>query len=75
MDMLYLVMFREMEGEIKERAVKGMCIKGNFVFHETESRPITSLIPQRQLWLYRHVARYPEADSTCQVVSERGNLT
>ena len=35
-----------------------------------ESRPITSIVRQRQLRLCGHVARYPEADPACWVVSE-----
>ena len=45
------------------------------LFRETDSRPITSIVCQRQLRLYGHVARYPEADPACRVVSVRGNPT
>ena len=45
------------------------------LFHETDSRPITSIVSQRQLWLYGHVARYPEADPAFRVGSERDNPT
>ena len=41
---------------------------------ETESRPITTIVCQRQLRLYGHVARYPEADPACRFVSEMDNL-
>ena len=41
----------------------------------TDSRPITSIVCQRQLRLYGHMARYPEANPAYRVVSERGNLT
>ena len=41
---------------------------------ETESRPITSIVHQRQLRLYGYVTRYPEADPASQVISERDNL-
>ena len=34
------------------------------LLRETDSRPITSSVHQRQLWLYGHVARYLEADPT-----------
>ena len=37
----------------------------------TESRYITSIVCQHHLWLYAHVAHYPEADPTCRIVSER----
>ena len=40
------------------------------LLRKTESRSITSIVHQRQLQLYGHVARYPEADPTCRVVSE-----
>ena len=38
------------------------------LFRETDSRPITSIVRQRQLRLYGHVARYLEADPACRVV-------
>ena len=43
------------------------------LLRETESRLITSIVRQRQLRLYRHVARYPEADPASRVISERDN--
>ena len=43
------------------------------LLRETESRPITSIVCQRQLRLYGHVTRYPEADSAHRVVSVRNN--
>ena len=43
------------------------------LLRETESRPITSIVCQRQLRLYGHVARYPEADPAHRVVSVRDN--
>ena len=45
------------------------------LFNETDSRPITSIVRQRQLRQYAHVARYPEADHACRVVSVRDNPT
>ena len=50
------------------------CVSNQRLLHETESRPITSIVCQHQLWLYAHVARYPEADPASQIVSERDNL-
>ena len=41
------------------------------LFRETDSRPITSIVRQRQLQLYGHVARYPKADPIYRVVSVR----
>lgn len=41
------------------------------ILRETDSRPITSLIRERQLQLYGHVARFPEDDPTYRVISER----
>ena len=38
------------------------------LLRETESRPITSIVRQRQLRLYGHVARFPEADPAYQVL-------
>ena len=43
------------------------------LFCETESRPITSIGSQHQLRLYRHEARYLEADPASRVISERGD--
>ena len=43
------------------------------LLHETGSRPITSIVRQRQLRLLGHVARYPEVDPAFRVVSERDN--
>ena len=43
------------------------------LLRETESRSIVSIVCQRHLRLYGYVARYPEADPACQVVSERDN--
>ena len=45
------------------------------LFLETDSRPITSIVCQRQLGLYGYVARYPEADPAYRVVSVRDNPT
>ena len=50
--------------------IAGMAVSNQRLLHETESRPITSTV--RQLWVYWHVARYPEADPVCWAVSERG---
>ena len=50
-----------------------MTVSNQRLLRETESRPITNIVRQHQLWLYGHVARYPEADPTCRVVSEREN--
>ena len=47
----------------------GMTMSSQQLFPETDSRPITSIVRQRQLRLYGHVARYPEADPACRVVS------
>ena len=43
------------------------------LLRETESRPIKSIVRQRQLRLYGHVARYPEADPAFRDVSPRDN--
>ena len=43
------------------------------LFRETDSRPITSQIEERQLRLYGHVARLPEDDPAHGVVSARDN--
>ena len=41
------------------------------MLHETESRPITSIVHQHQVQLLGHVARYPEVNPAFRVVSER----
>ena len=43
------------------------------LLYDIESRLITSLVCQRQLQLYGHVARYPEAGPASWVISERDN--
>ena len=43
------------------------------LFCETDMRPITSRVHQRQLQLYGHVAHYLEADPAYQVVTEKDN--
>ena len=43
------------------------------LLRETDSTPITWTVRQRQLRLYGHVARYPEADPAHRVVSVRDN--
>ena len=43
------------------------------LLHETGSRPITSIVRQRQLRLFGHVARLPEADPAHQVLSVADN--
>ena len=43
------------------------------LLRETDSRPITCIVRERQLRLYGHVARYPEVDPAHRVVSERDN--
>ncbi len=39
------------------------------LLRETDLRPITCIVCERQLWLYGHVACYPEVDPAHQVVS------
>ncbi len=41
---------------------------------ETDLRPITCIVCEHQLQLYRHVVRYLEVDPAHRVVSERDNL-
>ena len=37
------------------------------LFREIDSKPITSIVCQRQLHLYGHVARYPESHTACRL--------
>ena len=53
----------------------GMTVSNQRLFRETDLRPITSIVRQRQLRLYGHVARYPEADPACRVVFVKDNPT
>ena len=48
-------------------------VRNERLLRETESRPITHIIRHRQLQLYGHVARFPEADPAHRVISERVN--
>ena len=50
-------------------------VSNEWLYRETDSRPITSIVRQRQLRLYGHVARYPEADPACRVISVRDDPT
>ena len=43
------------------------------ILHDTDSRPITNQIQERQLRLYGHVARLPEDDPAHGVISARDN--
>ena len=43
------------------------------LYRETDSRPITGIVLQRQLRLYGHVARYPVTDPSSRVVTARDN--
>ncbi len=43
------------------------------LLRETDSRPITCIVRERQLRLHGHVARYPEIDSAHRAVSVRDN--
>ena len=43
------------------------------LYHETVSRSVTSVVRERQLRLYGHVARLPEVDPAHRVVSVRDN--
>ncbi len=43
------------------------------LLRETDSRPITCTVRERQLRLYGHVARYPKVDPAHQAVSVRDN--
>ena len=43
------------------------------LLRETDSRPVTCIVLERQLRLYGHVARFPEVDPAYRVVSVRDN--
>ncbi len=50
-----------------------MTVSNQRLLCETDSTFITCTVRQRQLWLYRHLASYPEADPSYRVVSVRDN--
>ena len=50
--------------------IAGMTVSNQRLIRETESRPITSIVRQRYLRLYGHVARYPVALPAYRVISE-----
>ncbi len=41
------------------------------LLHETESRPVTSIVRERQLRLYGHVTRLPDVDPAHRILSVR----
>ncbi len=43
------------------------------LLQETESKPVTSIVRERQLRLYGHVARLPDVDPAHRVLSVRDN--
>ena len=51
-----------------------MTLSDQRLVSEPESRLITTIVLQCQLWLYGHEARYQEGDPACQVISERNHL-
>ncbi len=59
------------------RRVMGYCwndfISNQRLLYETESRPVTSIVRERQLWLYGQVARLPDVDPPHRVVCVRDN--
>ena len=48
-------------------------VSNDRLLHETESRPVISIVRERQLRLYGHVARLPEVDPAHRVLSVRDN--
>ncbi len=51
----------------------GMIVSNQRLRHETESRPVTSIVREHQLGLYGHVARLPDVDPGHRVLSVRDN--
>ncbi len=41
------------------------------LLHETESRPVTSIVCECQLWLYGHIVHFPDMDPAHRVLSVR----
>ena len=41
------------------------------LLRETQMRIVTCIIRERQLWLYGHVAHFPDADPAHQILSAR----
>ena len=55
------------------RSIMGYRLSNQRLVRETESRPITNIVCQRQLRLYGYVVPYSEADSASRAISERDN--
>ncbi len=59
------------------RRIMGYCwndfVSNQRLLHETESRPVTSIVRERQLRLYGPVARLPDVDPAHRVLSVRDN--
>ena len=53
--------------------IAGMTVSNQRLFCESESRPNSSIVRQRELRLYWYVARFPETDSACPVISKKDN--
>ncbi len=51
----------------------GMILSNQRLLHETEWRPVTTIVRERQLRLYGHVARLPDVDPAHKVLSVRDN--
>ncbi len=50
-----------------------MTVSNQRLFHETASGSVTSIVRERQLRLYGHVARLPDVDPAHRVLSVRDN--
>ena len=49
----------------------GLCVQRVVAERETQMRFVTCIVHERQLWLYGHVAHFPDADPAHQFLSTR----
>ena len=71
----YVILYKHMEYLRRIMGTAGMTASNQWLFRETDSRPITSIVRQHQLWLYGHVACYPEADAAVRLQTQTWILT
>ena len=46
-------------------------VSNKWLLRKTQMRFVTSIVRERELWLYGHVARFPDADPAHQILSPR----
>ena len=51
--------------------IAGLTVSNEQLLRETQMRFVTYIVRERQLWLYGHVARFPDAGPAQQILSAR----